>query len=234
MAIPRAFLSLFKDSAPGLVLDSRFVRGTSFGTIRVNHILGKRPTSMARREWSKVARGKSLSEMQEFYSRHDGAQLCLYPNPQINYDVPLFNILSTERLIPLTARFRRGGDYGEMLDLNPKHRAFYRSKDPWIAFAHCGSWACLTTFLSGPNAGKVFYYTVQPQFNIFRPIAASFNELLYRISTDVAAFLRLCRCHVTVVTKDSHFQYVGLSINSYVPNTTRHPAFRKDRNQTKK
>jgi hypothetical protein len=59
-------------------------------------------------------------------------------------------------------------------------------------------------FLEGENAGCVYFLTIEPPFNILKPIAKSFTLLLERIAKDPAAFLRLVRYYVSLRKTDGN------------------------------
>jgi len=209
--IPKEFLELFDAKAPGLI--AKEIVGPSFPGygVAVAHRLGAKPSKIDAAKLAPLRERRGLAELCEFYAKHDGAELC------VRNDGPLLKLQPIGKWGAFTATYKPRGEWDWTIDLN-KSAKLYRGGDPWIAFARVEDGpSCLTTFLKGPNEGQVFFVTPQPKFNILRPIAKSFGDLLRRIATDLPAFLRLCRAYVTFPGSDG--QRYGLPPVEYV--TTR-------------
>ena len=132
-----------------------------------------------------------MAEFIRFYRQHDGFELCRTFNSLFDAECPQLEFKPADCIVEFTKRYNSDGDRDFTITYN-KSRTIYRGGDPWFAFAEINMGpACLTTFLEGENAGKIFYVTPEPEFNILRPIAPSFSAVLDRIGKDVAAFLRL-------------------------------------------
>ena len=140
----------------------------------------------------------ALVEFVEFYENYDGVQFCVTFDSRFDEVRPLLELKPAESIGGFTNRYSLGGDLAWTIDFN-KSKSLYRGSASWLAFAEIESGpACLTIFLDGEHAGRVFYVTPQPPFNILRPIAQGFHALLGRIADDVPAFLRLVRATVNV------------------------------------
>ncbi|MEX2514005.1 MAG: hypothetical protein WD398_13955 [Cyclobacteriaceae bacterium] len=71
-----------------------------------------------------------------------------------------------------------------------KTKALYRSEYKGLAFAEVnGGPACFTIFLDGENAGKIYLLNPQPHFNILKPIAKTYTDLMNRIAKTLKPFL---------------------------------------------
>lgn len=161
------------------------------------------------------AKKKSMTDLVEFYEKHDGAQLCKTFDARCEEVRPLIEFKRAGSIQAFTELYQPGGDRGWIIDHN-KSKTIYRTSDSWIAFAeiHSGP-SCLTIFQDGERAGKVFYVCPQPEFNILRPIANSFSALLDRMAQDIPAFLRLVRARVSLRGLDG-WNY-GLAPVEYLP-----------------
>jgi hypothetical protein len=235
--IPKEFRAIFKDPAPGLLLKWEDAGFPQFG-VSVKHCLGGRPTRSALAKLNAAGKGRDMPALREFYTKHDGAELCIRRDPQAEAEVALIKFQPIERLHEFTAKYMPGGEYDWTIDHNSYKRTsqLYRGYVKelgivrrvrayrWIAFALLDRGpGCLTTFLSGPNEGSVFFLAPEPGFNILRPVAKSFDDLLRRIGSDLAGFLRLCRVRVTFVGADgSHY---GLDPLQYLPDARRNTDF---------
>ena len=141
-------------------------------------------------------------EIWHFYSKIKQAKLF---SPRLFLHPPLIEFLSTSEMDKVTNYYKPNGKYAWKIDLNKSHK-IYRSSDEWMVFVLIEGGDCLTIFLTGENAGSIYYLTSQPEFNILKPIAKSFGQLLARIQEDPAKFLRLVRVTVTIDKKDG-FSY---------------------------
>ncbi len=218
--IPREFLALFRDPAPGLVLEACQEAGLPEHGIAVEHRLHRRPSKTALARLSALGEGGGVPELREFYSKHDGAELCIRRRPQLEAGEPLVRLEPIESWAELTATYQPGGEYDWTIDHNAyrKTGALYRGSDPWIVFGRIEHGpACLTTFLRGPNEGRIYYLAPEPGFDIVRPVAKSFLALLARMGADLAGFLHLCQATVAVPPRaEDDFPY-GLAVLQYVP-----------------
>ncbi len=205
----------FGDASPALA--ARFFEDTTETPtiVPVEHKLGTEPEQAGTSFLANISAYEAMSELVSFYSNFNGFELCRTFNSRVGDLRPLLELKRAEDICEFTNRYVPGGDLAWTIDLN-KTRKLYRDSSPWIAFAEVDSGpACLTTFLDGENAGAVFYVAPQPEFNILRPIARSFQGLLERIAADVAAFLRLVRARITLRGQDE-FNY-GLKTIEYFP-----------------
>ena len=150
-----------------------------------------------------------LRDFVDFYSNHDGFHLGTPSFPENAVRRPLLRQVTASDLLTFTDQYLPNGEWAWTIDLN-KTKALYRSEHKWLAFAEVNSGpACLTIFLSGENAGNVFLLNPQPHFNILKPIARTYTDLLNRIAKDPAAFFKLVRAYVTLVGKDKqNYGYV--------------------------
>lgn len=139
-----------------------------------------------------------LNEFFEFYSSHNGLELCkpVYPNNCLK--TPLLTLVPALHISAFTKQYIKNGKWAWIIDLN-KSKSIYRGNDAWVAFARVDNGpSCLTIFLEGENAGSIYFAHPEPPFNILRPIAKTFNVFLQRVAKDPAAFLRLVRSYVTM------------------------------------
>lgn len=198
MAVPKEFLDCAADLSPSLRVKLWPESDEKPQTIKVEHVLGARQTVEGRDYLKSLAKYSALRELLGFYKKHDGLQFCRTFDSRYDEVRPLLEIKPAESVYSFTCRYAPGGDLAWTMDFN-KSKALYRGAARWVTFAEIVSGpACLTIFLDGEHAGRVFFATPQPWFNILRPIAKSFNALLDRIAVDPAAFLRLVRAAVTL------------------------------------
>jgi hypothetical protein len=198
MAVPTAFLDRASDPSPSLRVKFWPESDEKPQTIKVEHVLGARPTGGSREYLNSLAEYPALRELLGFYKKSDGLQFCRTFDSRHGEVRPLLELKPAESLASFTGRYAPGGDLAWTMDLN-KSKSLYRASAAWLAFAEIDSGpACLTIFLDGEQAGSVFFATPQPWFNILRPMAKGFNALLDRIAEDPAAFLRFVRATVTL------------------------------------
>jgi hypothetical protein len=198
MTVPKAFLERATDPTPALRVKFRPESDEKPRMIKVEHLLGARPTGQGRDYLNSLANHPALGEFLDFYKKHNGGQLCRTVDSRHDEVRPLLELKPAESISRFTSRYSPGGDRAWTMDLN-KSKSLYRGSARWLAFAEIDSGpAGLMIFLDGEHAGSVFFVTPQPWFNILRPIAKGFHALLNRIAEDVAAFLRLVRATVTL------------------------------------
>jgi hypothetical protein len=201
MAVPNSFLKYFSDVAPGLRVQLNYPEEAPM-TVPVEHSLGPEPGSDGRAFLKSLGHLGRLSEFWSFYKSHDGFQLCRTNDSRFGEVQALLEVVPSGAIRNFSAQYYPGGKLDWTIDHN-KSRKIYRGADAWLAFARInGGPSCLTIFLEGRSAGEIFYLTPQPAFNILRPIAPSFEQLLRRIGYDIAAFLRLVRATVTLRAAD--------------------------------
>ena len=204
---PRAmiepFLQRVRDREPALRVVFSMAEKERPKTIPVEHHLGATPDATSGSFLSKtLGRYPSAKEFRNFYAKHNGLRLCCTHNAIVERVHPLLAFLQASEIAGYPRRSKPEGDRAWVIDLN-KTVTLYRRKVSWIVFAEIETGpACLTMFLTGPHAGRIFYLTPQPPFNILRPIADSFNILLARIGADPAAFMRLVRASVVLEGTD--------------------------------
>jgi hypothetical protein len=166
--------------------------------IKVEHLLGTRPTGKVRDYLKSLAEYPALAELVGFYKKHNGLQFCRTFDSIHDEVRPLLELKPAQSIDSFSGRYAPKGDRAWTMDLN-KSKSLYRGTDRWLAFAEIDSGpACLTIFMNGDHAGNVFLSTPQPWFNILRPIAKGFYALLDRIAYDPAAFLRFIRAVVSL------------------------------------
>jgi len=217
MSIPDAFFQLFHDASPALHVKFWNIPEEQPVVVHVEHCLRSKPTAKRRAYLETLRKYDGASELCGFYKKHDGLELCKTHDSRYREVRPLLQLKPAATISQFTSRYRPEGDLAWSIDLN-KSKKIYRGSDSWIAFAEVDSGpACLTIFLDGDNAGKVFFVTPQPRFNILQPIAKSYNALLERIATDLAAFLRLV--HATVTIRGADGENYGFSPIEYVAAT---------------
>ncbi len=215
MPVPKVFLDRALDASPALRIKFDPESDEKPQTVKVAHCLGSRPAREGREYLNSLRGHAALAELVAFYEEHDGLQFCNTFDSRHDEVRPILELKPAESLAGFTNRYRAGGDLAWTIDHN-KSQSLYRGPASWLAFAEIESGPlCLTIFLDGDHAGKVFYVAPQPPFNILRPIAKGFDALLFRIADDVAAFLRLVRATVNLRGPDG-FNY-GLVPVEYLP-----------------
>jgi len=210
----RTFYDLFGDSKP--ILKVRFDVNSNNETteVEVQNLINQQIDNKGIEALKAKCSHTALEELIEFYSSYNGFILGRPVFPEEAIKTPVIRLLPVAELSEFTKLYQPNGDRAWVMDYN-KSKSIYRAGSEWLAFAEIerGS-ACLTIFLEGENAGKVFLATPEPRLNILKPIAKSFNELLQRIAKDPAAFFRLLGAHITIVGKDS--QNFGYSPVEYI------------------
>jgi hypothetical protein len=194
-------LSFFADPAPALEVQFRPPNDAT-RRIRVSHRLAGPADSRGLAYLDSLGQDPSKAALRSFYAQHDGAQLCVAPDARTGQATALLELKPALELQSFTRRYLPGGDLAWAIDRN-KSAALYRSAAAWIALASiAGGPDCLTFFTSGALAGSVCYVTPQSAFNLLKPVARGFEELLERIARDLPAFLRLVRARVKIRGED--------------------------------
>jgi hypothetical protein len=212
--------------APGLVLKNWGESPVPFFGVHISHRFEPPATVNAHATLCRVADGDDSIPLCSFFEQHDGVELCLHANACRKCETALLKLHPVGEWELLTAKFQPGGEY----DWTVKHNRYrnvcplYRSSERWVAFATVDELpACLTTFISGSNAGQVFFLTPEPRFNIARPIAKTFAEFLSLVAADVAALLRRFEVQVSFAAGDGGF--ASFIPWKYVPDSRGHPDF---------
>jgi hypothetical protein len=220
MPVRKAFLDRVLDPSPALRVKYWPESDEMPRTVEVAHRLGSVPVGEGRDYLNSLRGHAALAEFVEFYENHDGLQFCRTFDSRFDEVRPLLEFKPAESLAGFTNRYNSGGNLAWTIDLN-RSKSLYRGSASWLAFAEIGSGpACLTIFRDGEHAGKVFYVTPQPPFNILRPIAQGFDALLGRIAVDAAAFLRLVRATVSLRGPDG-FNYGYVPVEYLPPGPAR-------------
>lgn len=184
--------------------------------VHIENTLGKKTDTNDLIELARICTDVRLNDFFNFYSNYDGFNLATPTAPKNAVNKTLLRQLPASDIIKFTNQYLPGGQWAWIIDLN-KTKAIYRAENKWLAFAQVdGGPACLTIFLDGKNAGNVFLLNPQPHFNILKPIAKTYTELLNRISKDPSVFFRLTRSYVTLVDKDKqNYGHVPLEYINY-------------------
>jgi hypothetical protein len=218
MPIPEKFLTLLSHPNPALAI--KFSHGEAEEPIVVglrNSLSAKQETA-GRHYIESINENGVIDSLSHFYERYGGGGLFApHSSPNIK-QTPLIQFVPAALVRKFTAQYEPGGDRAWIMEHN-KTKAIYRGADKWIAFAQVVEGpSCLCIFLSGENAGGVFFAEPQPHFNTLKPIAKNFNIFLERIAKDPASLLRLIRAYVTVKQhNNSNFGYYAVS---YLPNAS--------------
>ncbi len=167
-------------------------------------LLGK-PKDLSDIKW--LDQLDDADELKTFYTWINEAKLFIPRRPWSCESNPLINFLKPEKIEKFTKLYEPGGRLAFTIDLH-KSKKIYRTEDKWVVIALiCGDHpTCLTTFLEGEHAGSIFCLTIDPEFNILKPIAKSFNALLEKIQEDPVKFLQLVRAQVSISRNDG-FSY---------------------------
>ena len=216
MAPPAEFLKRLQDRSPALRAKLSWNDENEEAIeVRVDHQFGAKPDKSGREYIKSLGSYPGAKELVQFYRQFDGLQLCRTFDARVDDTRPLIDFKRASLIQPFTEQYASDGDRGWIIDLR-KSSKLYRGTDRWIAFAEVDSGPmCLTLFLDGDDAGKVFFLCPQPQFNILRPIAKSFYGFLERIANDLAGTLRLVRACVCLRGLDG-WNY-GLYPVEYLP-----------------
>lgn len=201
MSASAEFVRLFSDRSPFLRAQLSLSSDAVSTKVKVCHRLGAAP-SRASLAVLKSIRCDALKELCDFYLEHDGLDFCRTYDARYREQRPLLKFVPASQFETFTNRYKGNGDRAWTMDLN-KSNSIYRGSSRWIAFVEVDSGpACLTIFTDGENAGRIFFATPQPWFNILRPIAKDFEALLDRIARDPIAFFRLVGAMVSVLGAD--------------------------------
>lgn len=198
----RIFYDLFKTDRP--VLNVKFsVNSDETPTeVYIENSLGKKTDTNDLIELARICKGERLKDFVDFYSNYDGFNLATPTITKNAVSKTLLRQLPASDILKFTNQYLPGGQWAWTIDLN-KTKAIYRAESKWLAFAEVdGGPACLTIFLDGENSGNIFLLNPQPHFNILKPIAKTYTDLLNRIAKDPAAFFKMTRAYVTIVGKD--------------------------------
>lgn len=198
----RNFLDLFNTDNSILKVKFNVHSDEEPTEVHIENTLGKKTDTDDLIELASICTDQKLKDFVEFYSKHDGFNLATPTSPKNSLKKTLLRQLSVSDLMKFTNQYLPNGEWAWTIDLN-KTKALYRGEHKWLAFAEVdGGPACLTIFLDGENAGSVFLLNPQPHFNILKPIAKTYTDLLNRIAKDPAAFFKLTRAYVTLIGKD--------------------------------
>ena len=217
MSKKRSFLDLFTDVSPAL--DIKFSNTSNENTRRVfvKNKLGLTIDKQGKKYIESICTDERLKDFVEFYNDNDGCELCIPIDADDIIKTPRVKFIPSSRVNTFNNQYIKGGKWAWTIDLN-KSKTLYRGNDSWIAFAEIDSGpCCLSVFLSGENAGAIYLIAPQPAFNILKPIAQNFTQLLDRIVKDPAAFFRLIRSYVTVKRIDG--QNYGFVTTDYLSNS---------------
>jgi len=182
--------------------------------VHIENTLGKKTDTDDLTKLTSICSDQRLKDFVDFYSKHDGFNLATPTSPGNAVKKTLLRQLPASDIVKFTRQYLPGGQWAWIIDMN-KAKALYRGENKWVAFAVVdGGPACLTIFLGGENAGSVFLLNPQPHFNLLKPIASTYTDLLNRIAKDPAAFFKLTKAYVTLVGKDKQnyghvpFEYI--------------------------
>lgn len=217
MAEQRTFIDLFYDPSPALNVKFHNAPDEEPGKISVKNSIGSSAGWFGKKYLRSISKDPRLTEFFEFYSAHDGLELCKPFYPDNCLKNPLLQLIPARQIPGFTKQYTGNGKWAWIIDHN-KSKSIYRGDDNWIAFARVDKGpSCLTIFLTGENAGSIYLAHPQPAFNILKPIAKTFNIFLDRVAKDPAAFLRLIRSYVTM--KGSDGQNYGFIPVEYLSNS---------------
>lgn len=210
------FLQLFDHKNAKLMAKFSFYSNDEKPTVvNIKSRFGQ-PATLKEREFIKsITNDSRLSGFATFYQQYSGLTMFEPYFPPNVLQAPLLTFVPAAEITPFTRQYLPGGNSAWIIDHN-KSKALYRGGDSWIAFAEITNGpAMLAIFINGEHAGKVFYVTPQPHFNILKPVAHSFELLLERIAKEPAAFLRMVRAYIPLAHQDG-YNY-GYSVISYLP-----------------
>jgi hypothetical protein len=217
MAEQRTFIDLFHDPSPALNVKFNSASDEEPIKILVKNSIGSSSGWFGKRYLRSISKGPGLNEFFEFYSSHNGVELCKPVYPDNCLKTPLLTLIPAQYISAFTKQYVKNGEWAWIIDHN-KSKSIYRGNDTWIAFARVGKGpSCLTIFLDGENAGSIYLAAPQPAFNILKPIAKTFNIFLERMAKDPAAFLRLLRSYISI--KDIDGQNYGYVPVEYLSNS---------------
>jgi hypothetical protein len=210
----RFFLDFFSDPSPALNVKFSFSEEEKPTTVRLKNKIGQKADKHGIRQLEIFCKNEKLQDFFEFYSTHDGLELFTPISPENCQKETMIKFIKSKYLQSFTNEYVEGGKHAWTINYN-KSKQIYRGGDPWLAFAELGT-GILTIFLEGENAGCVFFVTVEPHFNILKPIAKSFTLLLERIAKDPTAFTKLIKGYITIRKSDN--QNYGYSPVEYIEN----------------
>ena len=204
MAEKRTFLDLFNDPSPALHVKFSDTPDEEPRKILVKNSLGSSVGWFGKKYLQSISNDPRLNVFFEFYSVHNGLELCKPVHPDNCSKIPLLQLMPAQDISGFTKRYTGKGEWAWIIDLN-KSKSIYRGTDAWVAFARVDKGpSCLTIFLTGENAGSIYLAHPQPSFNILKPIAKTFDIFLDRVAKDPAAFLRLIRSYVSMKGSGAH------------------------------
>jgi hypothetical protein len=211
MAQKRIFLDFFDYPSPALDCKFSFSEEEKPTTVLIKNKIGQKADKKGIKQLEIFCKNEKLKDFLEFYSNHDGLELFTPASPENCQKETLIKFIPSKELQLFTDNFLKSG----IIDYN-KSKQIYCGGDPWLAFANAGI-GVLTIFLDGENAGCVYFVTIEPHFNILKPIAKSFTLLLERIAKDPVAFTKLIRAYITIRKSDN--QNYGYLPIEYIENS---------------
>ena len=198
MTEKRSFIDLFQDPSPALNVKFSSTSNEEPKQILVKNSIGSSAGWFGKRYLRSICKDPRLSDFFEFFSAHNGLELCRPVYPNNCSKTPLLTLVPAQYISAFTKQYIKNGEWAWIIDHN-KSKSIYRGNDAWVAFAKVDSGpSCLTIFLDGENAGSIYLAHPQPPFNILKPIAKSFNIFLERVANDPASFFKLVRSYVSM------------------------------------
>jgi hypothetical protein len=217
MAIPRSFEELVSHPAPGLHFPPHELAGTVERIVPSAHRFGDPASAKAIRtlRTKTAACPEAQSELLEFFSRWDGANLCCLPDPLNGGLAPALSILPVAAWDEFTSELV-GEDLNWMFDGLEEMYVLGR----FLVIAATDSECTRLVLFTGGQfdgidlSGKVFYVSMDPVLGFTEPVAGSFHQLLHSFAADPAAFLSRIG-FTSVVAKGEHIY--GDVADRYLP-----------------
>jgi hypothetical protein len=194
---PPSFTALLTHPAPTLVFGAHPDINIPSRLIPSPHRLHRRPGLLARRRLRKLLAPLDpalFADLIDFYSRADGFDLCLLPDPLNGGHRPAFRLLPLAHWHAATEEFNTGLRAWELEDLRDIYapgsfRIIAASGSEGIALAlHLGDKSAAPNANTPIPAGALTYLALDPTFSFMEAVAPSFSALLDWLARDPIRF----------------------------------------------
>jgi len=137
MTEKRTFIDLFQDPSPALNVKFSSTSNEEPKQILVKNSIGSSAGWFGKRYLRSICKDPRLSDFFEFFSAHNGLELCRPVYPNNCSKTPLLTLVPAQYISAFTKQYIKNGEWAWIIDHN-KSKSIYRGNDAWVAFAKTG------------------------------------------------------------------------------------------------